>query len=429
MLSVHDLTRVYDDTTVLDGVSFDVRPGRMTGFVGANGAGKTTTMRIIVGVLAATRGSVTWDGSPVTVEQRRRIGYMPEERGLYPKMKVLDQLIFFGRLHGQSSATAADRARGLLGRLGLEERSGDVLEALSLGNQQRVQIAAALMHEPDALVMDEPFSGLDPLAVDSMVSLLRDEVSPEMPVLFSSHQLELVENLCDDLVILSHGKLVAAGAVADLRGREADRFRVVLGPGRRRGRAARPAPAHRPRRPRVRSARGAARRPTGEGARDHPVQRARRRVRPCRAPARPGLPGGSPMNSPTTPTGTPVWRIVAETEISTRVRDKTFIGATIFTLVFLVGFFVVLSIIGGNEDEYDVAITTSADAEVLDAAQSTLRATGSSWRRGHRRPRWTTSRPPRPWCSKATWTPRSSPSKVATSSSGTTGSIPPCAPR
>ncbi|MGA9746547.1 MAG: ATP-binding cassette domain-containing protein [Nocardioides sp.] len=231
MLSVHDLTRVYDDTTVLDGVSFDVRPGRMTGFVGANGAGKTTTMRIIVGVLAATRGSVTWDGSPVTVEQRRRIGYMPEERGLYPKMKVLDQLIFFGRLHGQSSATAADRARGLLGRLGLEERTGDVLEALSLGNQQRVQIAAALMHEPDALVMDEPFSGLDPLAVDSMVSLLRDEVSPEMPVLFSSHQLELVENLCDDLVILSHGKLVAAGAVADLRGREADRFRVVLARG------------------------------------------------------------------------------------------------------------------------------------------------------------------------------------------------------
>ena len=228
MLSVHDLTRVYGDKTVLDGVSFDVRPGRMTGFVGANGAGKTTTMRIIVGVLAATRGTVTWDGAPITTEQRRRIGYMPEERGLYPKMKVLDQLVFFGRLHGMDASDAAVRARDLLKRLGLEERAGDVLETLSLGNQQRVQIAAALVHGPDALVMDEPFSGLDPIAVDSMVSLLRDEVTPQMPVLFSSHQLELVENLCDDLVILAGGRLVAAGSVDELRGRQADRYRIVL---------------------------------------------------------------------------------------------------------------------------------------------------------------------------------------------------------
>ena len=228
MLSVHDLTRVYGDKTVLDGVSFDVRPGRMTGFVGANGAGQTTPLRIIVGVLAATRGTVTWDGAPITTEQRRRIGYMPEERGLYPKMKVLDQLVFFGRLHGMDASDAAVRARDLLERLGLEERAGDVLETLSLGNQQRVQIAAALVHGPDALVMDEPFSGLDPIAVDSMVSLLRDEVTPQMPVLFSSHQLELVENLCDDLVILAGGRLVAAGSVDELRGRQADRYRIVL---------------------------------------------------------------------------------------------------------------------------------------------------------------------------------------------------------
>ncbi|MBD8870594.1 ABC transporter ATP-binding protein [Nocardioides donggukensis] len=228
MLSVLGLTRDYDGTTVLDDVSFDVRPGRMTGFVGANGAGKTTTMRIIVGVLAATRGSVTWGGEPISVEQRRRIGYLPEERGLYPKMKVHEQLVYFARLHGRATAEAAARAHELLDRLGLAERAGDLLETLSLGNQQRVQVAAALMHEPEALVMDEPFSGLDPIAVDAMVSLLRDEVTPHMPVLFSSHQLELVEGLCDDLVILSHGRLVAAGSVADLRGREADRFRVVL---------------------------------------------------------------------------------------------------------------------------------------------------------------------------------------------------------
>jgi ABC-2 type transport system ATP-binding protein len=231
MLSVRDLTRTYGDTTVLEGVSFDVRPGRVTGFVGANGAGKTTTMRIVVGVLAATRGEVTWDGAPITVEQRRRIGYMPEERGLYPKMRVLDQLVYFGRLHGQTREDSAERAHELLARLGLEERETDVLETLSLGNQQRVQIATALMHRPDALVMDEPFSGLDPVAVDAMVSLLRDEVSAQVPVLFSSHQLELVENLCDDLVILSRGRVVAAGSVAELRGREADSYRVVLAQG------------------------------------------------------------------------------------------------------------------------------------------------------------------------------------------------------
>jgi ABC-2 type transport system ATP-binding protein len=231
MLSIHDLTRVYDGTTVLDRVSFDVRPGRMTGFVGANGAGKTTTMRIIVGVLAPSAGSVRWQGEEITAEQRRRIGYMPEERGLYPKMRVRDQLVYFGRLHGLTAADAADRAGELLGRLGLEPRAGDVLETLSLGNQQRVQIATALMHRPAALVMDEPFSGLDPLAVDSMVSLLRHEVTPEVPVLFSSHQLELVERLCDDLVILSKGSLVASGPVEELRGRAAVRYRVVLADG------------------------------------------------------------------------------------------------------------------------------------------------------------------------------------------------------
>jgi ABC-2 type transport system ATP-binding protein len=228
MLSVKDLTRVYGDRTVLDHVTFDVRPGRMTGFVGANGAGKTTTMRIIVGVLAATEGTVSWDGAEIDVARRRSMGYMPEERGLYPKMSPLDQLVFFGRLHGMTGSAAAVRARMLLERLGLGERLREPLEKLSLGNQQRVQIAAALVHQPTALVLDEPFSGLDPLAVDTMVGLLRDEVSPEVPVLFSSHQLELVERLCDDLVILSGGSMVAAGTVEQLRGQQDPRFRVVL---------------------------------------------------------------------------------------------------------------------------------------------------------------------------------------------------------
>jgi ABC-2 type transport system ATP-binding protein len=227
MLSVHGLTRVYGDTTVLDRVTFDVAPGRITGFVGANRAGPNTTKRLLVGVLAATSGTVTWQGDPLDADVRRRFGYMPEERGLYPKMPVLDQLVFFGRLHGMTREQATDRARELLDRLGLTDRADHVLETLSLGNQQRVQVAAALVHGPDALVLDEPFSGLDPLAVDTMMGLLREEAA-DVPVLFSSHQLDLVERLCDDLVILADGRLVAAGSVEELRGREADRYRLTL---------------------------------------------------------------------------------------------------------------------------------------------------------------------------------------------------------
>jgi ABC-2 type transport system ATP-binding protein len=228
MLSVAGLTRRFGDHLALDDVTFDVVPGRMTGFVGANGAGKTTTMRIILGVLAASAGSVAWNGRPLTQAVRHDFGYMPEERGLYPKMKIRDQLVFFGRLHGLDSLKAAERTDKLLGRLGLTERAGDVLETLSLGNQQRVQIAAALVHEPIALVLDEPFSGLDPLAVDAMVDLLREEITSEVPVLFSSHQLELVERLCDDLVVLSRGRVVAAGPVVELGAGPTTTYRLVI---------------------------------------------------------------------------------------------------------------------------------------------------------------------------------------------------------
>ena len=229
MLTVSGLTRRFGDTLALDDVSFDVVPGRLTGFVGANGAGKTTTMRIILGVLAPTAGEVRWNDAPLDRTVRRSFGYMPEERGLYPKMRVREQLVFFGRLHGMDGDTAGERVDGLLDRLDLTERAGDVLETLSLGNQQRVQIAAALVHEPVALVLDEPFSGLDPFAVDAMADLLRDEVGTDIPVLFSSHQLELVERLCDDLVVLAQGRVVASGAVEDLRGHDGTVYRIVLG--------------------------------------------------------------------------------------------------------------------------------------------------------------------------------------------------------
>ncbi|WP_300406017.1 ATP-binding cassette domain-containing protein [Nocardioides sp.] len=227
MLEAISLTRVFGSLTAVDDVSFHVRPGRMTGFVGANGAGKTTTMRMLMGVLAPTSGSVTWNGSPIGAEDRRGFGYMPEERGLYPRMKLAEQLSYFARLHGFSRRDALSRADELLGFFGLEERRDDLLDNLSLGNQQRVQIAAALIHRPTALVLDEPFSGLDPLAVDAMVELLQREAA-DVPVLFSSHQLELVERLCDDLVILSGGRVVAAGSVDELRSESVERYRVVL---------------------------------------------------------------------------------------------------------------------------------------------------------------------------------------------------------
>jgi ABC-2 type transport system ATP-binding protein len=223
VLSVRALSRRFGDTLALDDVTFDVAPGRLTGFVGGNGAGKTTTMRIVMGVLAPTSGDVVWDGVPLSEQTRRSFGYMPEERGLYPRMKITDQLVFFAQLHGLASTDARTRAGELLERLGLAERSGDVLQTLSLGNQQRVQIAAALIHRPTALVLDEPFSGLDPMAVDSMTSLLK-EVEATVPVLFSSHQLDLVERVCDDLVILDQGRIAAAGSPDELRLRGPNRW-------------------------------------------------------------------------------------------------------------------------------------------------------------------------------------------------------------
>jgi ABC-2 type transport system ATP-binding protein len=217
MLEIRDVTKHYGTAQVLTDVSFDVPVGRMTGFVGGNGAGKTTTMRIILGVLAADSGTVTLGGATLTPEDRRRFGYMPEERGLYPKMKVEEQLVYLARLHGLSTTTAKKNARHLLEQLGLGERAGSTVESLSLGNQQRAQIAAALVHDPDVLILDEPFSGLDPLAVDVVVGVLKDRAIAGAPVLFSSHQLDIVERICDDLVIIANGTIRANGSSEALR--------------------------------------------------------------------------------------------------------------------------------------------------------------------------------------------------------------------
>ena len=228
MLTIRNVTKRYGTRTVLDDVGFEVREGRMTGFVGANGAGKTTAMRIILGVLTPDAGTVALDGRELGSGDRRRFGYMPEERGLYPKMKLEEQLVYLARLHGFSAGGAHRNARALLERLGLTERAGDFIEKLSLGNQQRAQIAAALVHDPEVLILDEPFSGLDPVAVDVVVEVLKDRAVAGAPVLFSSHQLDIVERLCDDLVIIAEGKIRAAGAREELRAEHATlRYELV----------------------------------------------------------------------------------------------------------------------------------------------------------------------------------------------------------
>lgn len=217
MLEIRKLTRRYGDLTAVDAVSFKVEPGKFTGFVGGNGAGKTTTMRMVMGLLQPNSGMVSWEGKPITAADRAQFGYMPEERGLYPKQPVRNQLVYLGELHGMPRGEARTEAEALLGRFGLGERMRDKLENLSLGNQQRVQIAAAVMANPKCLVLDEPFSGLDPDAVDEMFTVLSEFTARGVPVLFSSHQLDLVERLCDQIVILAKGRVVADGSVHELR--------------------------------------------------------------------------------------------------------------------------------------------------------------------------------------------------------------------
>ncbi|CAI36586.1 ABC transporter ATP-binding protein [Corynebacterium jeikeium] len=218
-LYINNLNKSYGDHQVLHDMTLQVQPGEMYGFVGSNGAGKSTTMRIALGVLAADSGEVRLGDKPIDDDLRRRIGYMPEERGLYAKEKIGDQLRFFARLHGLSDESARKNAEGLLEQLGLAERSDDKLEELSLGNQQRVQLAASLIHDPELLILDEPFSGLDPVAVNVMSDLLVERCNAGVPVLFSSHQLDLVQRLCDRVGIIAKGRMKAEGTVDELRTR------------------------------------------------------------------------------------------------------------------------------------------------------------------------------------------------------------------
>ena len=224
MLGFDEATKRFGAVTALDRCTFAARPGRLTGFLGPNGAGKTTAMRAVFGLVELDAGTARWQGVPVCTADRARFGYMPEERGLYPRMRVRDQLVYLGRLCGRGAKGVTRSVDTWLERLSLAERAADRLDMLSHGNQQRVQLIAALLNEPDLLVLDEPFSGLDPIAMGTMGELLSDLAAGGATVLFSSHQLDLVEDLCQDVVIIEHGRIVLAGELADLRAAVPQRF-------------------------------------------------------------------------------------------------------------------------------------------------------------------------------------------------------------
>ncbi len=227
VLTVAGLSKRYADVTALDDASFEAAPGRIVGFLGPNGAGKTTAMRCIFGLVKPDAGEIRWDGERVDSRSRLRFGYMPEERGLYPKMKIADQLRYLGRLSGMSKAHAAAAADDWLARVGLSDRARSTLEQLSHGNRQRVQLAAALVHRPVLVVLDEPFAGLDPLGTDALARELRALAAEGTCIVFSSHQLDLVQGVCEDVVIIDRGRVVVTGTLDELRARSAVRRLAV----------------------------------------------------------------------------------------------------------------------------------------------------------------------------------------------------------
>ncbi len=218
-LRVTGLHKRFGDIEALRGIDLEVPRGQLVGFLGPNGAGKTTTMRGVLGLVAMDAGKVSWDGRPMTEDDRHHIGYMPQERGLYPRMMVHEHIAYMGRLAGLDRAAADKRAHQWAERVGLADRGGDLIQELSTGNQQRVQLAVALVHEPALLILDEPFAGLDPVAVATLSEVMEEQVARNASVVFSSHQLELVQDLAEHVTIVAAGETQATGTVTELRGR------------------------------------------------------------------------------------------------------------------------------------------------------------------------------------------------------------------
>ena len=216
-LEIDHVTKRFGTTVALDGLAFEVARGEVFGFLGANGAGKTTTMRICLGIIRADAGAIRWDGRPTEDVPRRTWGYLPEERGLYPRMGVLDQLVYYGSLYGMAADVARRDALAWLTRFQIPEYADRRAEELSKGNQQKVQFIAAVLHDPEVLLMDEPFTGLDPVNLVLLREAFTELRDRGRTLIFSTHQMEAAEALCESVAILDHGRLVAGGRVRDLR--------------------------------------------------------------------------------------------------------------------------------------------------------------------------------------------------------------------
>ena len=216
-LLIDSVSKRFGEVQALEDVSLEIEPGEVFGFLGANGAGKTTAMRIVLDILRPDSGSVTWNGRRNTDLPRETWGYLPEERGLYAKMNVMEQLVFFARLHGVKSKAAEREVRDWLERFRIPEYADRRAEQLSKGNQQKIQFIAAILHDPQVLLMDEPFSGLDPVNVALLKQAFLEMKDRGKTLIFSTHQMETVEELCESIAILDRGRVVVGGAVRDVR--------------------------------------------------------------------------------------------------------------------------------------------------------------------------------------------------------------------
>jgi len=216
-LVIDSITKRFGPIVALDGVSFSVEPGRIFGLLGANGAGKTTCMRIVLDILRADSGTVTWEGRPNTELPRRTWGYLPEERGLYLRMKVIDVLSFFAALYGVPGAQATAEVDDWLERFRIPHYRDRKVEELSKGNQQKIQFIAAILHDPAVLIMDEPFSGLDPVNVQLLKEAFLEMRDRGKTLIFSTHQMETVEELCESIAIIDAGRVVVSGTVRDVK--------------------------------------------------------------------------------------------------------------------------------------------------------------------------------------------------------------------
>lgn len=217
MLRVTDLRKEFDTVVAVDGISLEVRRGELFGLLGPNGAGKTTTIRTVLNIIKPNRGEITFDGNPFTRETWNAIGYLPEERGLYRKSRILNTIVYFATLKGVDAETARSRALSWLERFGLGDRFNDKVEELSKGNQQKVQLISSLIHEPSLLVLDEPFSGLDPVNQVLLKDVLMDLRKKNIAIIFSTHQMEQVEKMCDTICLINKGKIVLEGSLRQVK--------------------------------------------------------------------------------------------------------------------------------------------------------------------------------------------------------------------